>query len=104
MYCDEGGNHLSTSRSPKLVRLGSRERFHSRRGGSNVRAIVASMLELETLKVAEPELVREAIRDHELHGGGLNDHLIAAHDRAAGCDYTLTFDKKATRSKRFKLA
>ena len=97
---DEGGNHLSTIALAETVWV--LERTYKVQG-SNVRAIVASMLELETLKVAEPELVREAIRDHELHGGGLNDHLIAAHDRAAGCDYTLTFDKKAARSKRFRL-
>ena len=98
---EEGGNHLSAVALAEAIWVLERTYKIS---GSSVRSIVMSMLELDTLKVSDPEIVREAIRDHELYGGGLNDHLIVAYDNAAGCDYTLTFDKKATRSKRFKLA
>lgn len=72
--------------------------------GSSVRSIVASLMEMESLQIADPELVYDAMDEHERYGGGLNDHLIAALDRAAGCTHTLTFDRKAARSKRFRLA
>lgn len=62
-----------------------------------------SLLELSNLTIGGATELREALAEFELHRGDLNDHLIAAHDRSAGCDHTLTFDKKAARSKRFKL-
>ncbi len=61
-----------------------------------------SLLDLSNLTIGGADQLREALAEFEVHKGDLNDHLIAAYDRAAGCDYTLTFDRKA-RSKRFRL-
>lgn len=97
----EGDNHLSIVALSETIWV--LETTYKIRG-ERVRAVIESMLEMSTLKVSDPELVREGILEHAQHGGGLNDHLIAAQDRAAGCDYTLTFDRKAARSKRFRLA
>lgn len=96
----EGDNYLCAVALAEVVWV--LERTYKIRG-TQVRSVVTSMLAMDTLKLASPDLVKEAIRQHQLHGGGLNDHLIAAYDRAAGCEYTLTFDRKAARSKRFRL-
>lgn len=72
-------------------------------GRSNIADTVKAVLSLRNVTVDFPELVRQALDDFVAHAGDFNDHLIARHDHAAGCAYTLTFDKKAAPSKRFKL-
>lgn len=97
----EGDNHLSAVALAEVVWV--LERTY-RISGGKIRSIVSSMLDMNTLRVSDADLVKEALHEHERYGGGLNDHLIAALDQAAGCEHTLTFDRKAARSKRFRLA
>ena len=65
--------------------------------------VVEALLGMKNLEIESRNIARPALVDFESHGGDFNDHLIAAHDRVAGCDHTVTFDKRAARSKRFKL-
>ena len=64
---------------------------------------VHSLLNLGNLTIDRADALQDALAEFDRHGGDFNDHLIAAHDQVAGCAHTLTFDKKAARSKRFKL-
>ncbi|HEY5817785.1 MAG TPA: type II toxin-antitoxin system VapC family toxin [Mesorhizobium sp.] len=68
-----------------------------------IRSVMLSLSEMPNLTVEGGAAIESALAEFERHGGDFNDHLIAAHDHAAGCAHTLTFDKKAARSKRFKL-
>lgn len=71
---------------------------------NDVSAAMYSLLELSNLTIGGATELREALAEFERHRGDFNDHLIAAHDHSAGCEHTLTFDRKAARSRRFKLA
>ena len=96
----EGDNHLSAVALSEVIWVLERTyRFKN----DEIQSVVAALLDVSTLQVENRVLVGEALAEHARHGGGLNDHIIAAHDRAAGCDYTLTFDRAAARSARFKL-
>lgn len=70
---------------------------------SDVASVVRRLLGLPNLQVECAAPARIALDALEEHGGDFNDHLIAAHDRAAGCRHTVTFDRKAARSKHFSL-
>ena len=66
-------------------------------------AILEKLLSVAVLRLERPDIVREATGD--LRGGSadFSDHLIARSNSAAGCETTLTFDKKASRSPGFSL-
>ena len=70
---------------------------------TQIARVVEALLGMGNLEIDSRDVVRPALAEFESHGGDFNDHLIAAHDRLAGCSHTLTFDKKAARSKQFKL-
>lgn len=91
--------HLSSIVVAETIWVLSRTYRFSRQ---QISEVVRSLLDLSNLTIDRSEALRNALAEFELHAGDFNDHLIAAHDHAAGCQYTLTFDKKAARSKRFK--
>lgn len=57
----------------------------------------------EKLRVSDVALVETACAESLEHGLGIADALIGARNRAAGCDTTYTFDKRAARSDLFEL-
>jgi predicted nucleic-acid-binding protein len=70
---------------------------------TQIARVVEALLGMGNLEIESRDIVKPALAEFESHGGDFNDHLIAAYDRRAGCGHTLTFDKKAVRSKQFKL-
>lgn len=94
------GLHLSSVALAEAVWVLHRSYRFTR---SQIARVVEALLDMGNVTVASDDVVRSALAEFELHGGDFNDHLIAAYDHTAGCDHTLSFDKKAARSKRFKL-
>ena len=63
---------------------------------------VETLLGTANVVVQHAAAVRSALNDSSTYGGDLPDHLLAALNEEAGCDHTLTFDRKAGRSTKFK--
>jgi len=57
----------------------------------------------EKLRVADTAIVETACTESLKHGFGIADALIGVRNRAAGCETTYTFDKRAARSELFTL-
>jgi predicted nucleic-acid-binding protein len=55
------------------------------------------------VQIAQRDVVASALGAFEKGSAGINDHLIAALNRAAGCSTTLTIDKTAAKSPDFTL-
>ena len=65
--------------------------------------IIDSLLRAQELVVEQAEVVRKALYLFEDSKAGFSDCLIAQLGRAAGCDYTVTFDLAAARTASMKL-
>ncbi|SIN79443.1 PIN domain-containing protein [Vannielia litorea] len=64
--------------------------------------IVERLLYSENVKVSDRQAVELALEEFaNAPGGGFADQLIGAINSEAGCKTTLTFDKRAARSKHF---
>jgi len=63
---------------------------------------------LEALDGAHPveiearDLARQATGNYREGGGGFSDHLLGLRNRRAGCETTLTFDRRLKRSELFE--
>ena len=68
-----------------------------------LRAALATILADEQIAIEDRPLVVSALRDWQEHGGDFADHVIARENRAAGCEHTFTFDRRAARSPHFVL-
>jgi predicted nucleic-acid-binding protein len=64
--------------------------------------LVEGLLDARELRVDQESVVRAALT---VSSGGLDfaDALIADLGRAAGCDYTVTFDQRAAKSNQMRL-
>ncbi|MEO5535660.1 MAG: type II toxin-antitoxin system VapC family toxin [Pseudolysinimonas sp.] len=63
---------------------------------SRVVAIVSAFLSAEEIVVQAPDVVRRALRDAAEHGTDLADAIIAHLAIDADCEYTVTFDRRAS--------
>jgi len=59
--------------------------------------IVEGLLTARELVVEDADAVWAALRAMRAHGVDLADALLAARHRAAGCERTVTFDRRAAR-------
>ncbi len=59
--------------------------------------IVEGLLTARQLVVEDADAVWAALRAMRAHGAELADALLAARHRAAGCERTVTFDRRAAR-------
>jgi predicted nucleic-acid-binding protein len=64
---------------------------------------IERLLQIETLLIQNEKEVHAAMFILKANQGSFEDALIGALGRWAGCDSTLTFDKKASRLPGFKL-
>ncbi len=64
--------------------------------------VIDRMFFSENVSIGEPATVSEARRRFETSNVGFADCLIASINGNAGCDYTLTFDKKVARQVGFR--
>ena len=65
--------------------------------------IIDSLLRVEELAIEQAEVVRKALHLFEDSKAGFSDCLVARLGRAAGCDYTVTFDQIAAKTAGMKL-
>jgi predicted nucleic-acid-binding protein len=63
--------------------------------------IVSRLLLSYNVEVSDRHAIEQALASFQQGGGGFVDHFIGAQNRLAGCDTTLTFDKKAAKSDNF---
>jgi predicted nucleic-acid-binding protein len=70
---------------------------------ANVVPVLDRVLSNAALRVQAAALARAARYDFEAGGGDYADYLIARTHQAAGCAYTVTFDRRAARHPLFKL-
>lgn len=64
--------------------------------------VVDRLLYSINITVGEAPAVNDARQSYESANVGFADCLISSLNRAAGCPYTLTFDKKASRQAGFR--
>ena len=65
--------------------------------------VIDSLLRAQELVVERAEAVRKALYLFEDSKAGFSDCLVAQLGRAAGCDYTVTFDQTAAKTAGMKL-
>lgn len=65
--------------------------------GPRVAAILVALLNAEEIVVQAPDVVRRALRDASENGTDVADAIIAHLGVDSGCDYTVTFDRRAGR-------
>lgn len=65
--------------------------------------IIEELLQVGQLEVQQPEVVWRALSDYKNSNADFRDHLLARVNQAAGCECTVTFDKKAGKQPTFKL-
>lgn len=70
--------------------------------GQIASALVA-LLNVAELEIESAEDVRSAIADFETSAAGLVDCLVARTNVSIGCEYTVTFDRKAAKLAGFEL-
>ncbi len=70
---------------------------------ADVVSVLDRVLSNAALQVEAPALARAARYDFEAGGGDYADYLIARAHQAAGCAYTVTFDRRASRHPLFTL-
>jgi len=68
-----------------------------------IAAAIRAVMNVCELQLESADEVDEAIVVFEQSSAGFNDCLLARTNAAAGCDHTVTFDRKAAKLQGFKL-
>src|SRR5437870_3747530 len=58
---------------------------------------IEQILRTREFHLHEPEILWQSLWGYQHKGADFADHYIASINRHAGCEYTITFDKKAAR-------
>jgi|TARA_R100001509_G_scaffold43889_1_gene23831 predicted nucleic-acid-binding protein len=74
-----------------------------RQDRASIVSIIEQLLQVGQLAVLEPEIVWKALSDFKESNSGFSDHLIARVNQEAGCNVTMTLDKRAGQQPRYKL-
>ena len=64
---------------------------------------IRAVMNVSELQLESADEINAAIADYEQSSAGFTDCLLARTNVAAGCDYTVTFDRKAARLPGFEL-
>jgi len=70
---------------------------------SQIAVAIRALLDVSELEVESADQVHSALADFEGSTAGLVDCLLARTNAAAGCEHTVTFDRKAAKVPGFKL-
>jgi predicted nucleic-acid-binding protein len=70
---------------------------------SQIAAVIRALLNVAELEVESADDVHAAVTDYETSAAGFADCLLARTNVSAGCQHTVTFDRKAGKLPRFKL-
>jgi len=65
--------------------------------------VIEQILQVRQLAISNADTVWRALVDYRNSKTDFADHLIARINQATGCEYTLTFDKKAAKQELFQL-
>jgi predicted nucleic-acid-binding protein len=72
-------------------------------GRPQIAAAMRAVLNVSEVEVESADEVDSAIIDFERSSAGFIDCLLARTNAAAGCEYTVTFDRKAAKLGAFRL-
>ena len=65
--------------------------------------VIEQILQVSQLAIPNADTVWRALGDFRNSNADFSDHLIARINQVTGCEYTLTFDKKAAKQAFFEL-
>ena len=68
-----------------------------------IAAAIRALLNVAKLEIESADEIHTAVTDFEGSTAGFADCLLARTNRSTGCEYTITFDRKAARLPGFKL-
>jgi predicted nucleic-acid-binding protein len=64
--------------------------------------VIEQILRTREFHIHEPEILWQSLWGYQHKGADFADHYIASINSHAGCEYTVTFDKKTTKVTHFK--
>ncbi len=70
---------------------------------ATVVAVLERMLATHQFEFGEKDLVRSALAEYERGRGDFADHVIGTASRAAGCERTVTFDRRLKNAAGFRV-
>ena len=65
--------------------------------------VIEQILQVSQLAIPNTELIWRALSDYRDSNADFSDLLLSRINQASGCEYTLTFDKKAAKQDLFEL-
>ncbi len=65
--------------------------------------IIEKLLQSSEIVVENSSIIWKALKEYENGNADFSDYLIARSNIKSGCNYTVTFDKKASGNKVFKI-
>src|SRR3990167_3805059 len=69
---------------------------------ADIAKVIEQILKTKQFFIHEPDILWQSISGYKNDGADFADHYIAHLNHAIGCDFTVTFDKKAAKLKYFK--
>lgn len=72
-------------------------------GRSQIAAAIRGLLDVSELEIESADEVHAAVADFETSAAGFADCLLARTNAAAGCEHTVTLDRKAAKLVGFQL-
>ena len=70
---------------------------------TQIGSAIRGLLDVSELEVESAEDVHAALKDYESSTAGFADCLLARSNVSTGCEFTITFDRKAAKLKGFEL-
>lgn len=64
--------------------------------------VIEQILRTREFHIYQPEILWQSLWGYQHRGADFADHFIASINSHSGCEYTVTFDKKASKSAHFK--
>jgi predicted nucleic-acid-binding protein len=70
---------------------------------TQIAGAIRGILNVSQLEIDSADEVHAAVADYERSSAGFTDCLVARLNASAGCEYTVTFDRKAAKLDGFEL-
>lgn len=70
---------------------------------TQIAGAIRGILNVSQLEIDSADEVHAAVADYEKSSAGFTDCLVARLNASAGCDYTVSFDRKAAKLDAFEL-
>lgn len=68
----------------------------------SIAKVIEQILKTKQFYINDPDLLWQSLSGYKNDGADFADNYIAHMNYASGCDYTVTFDKKAAKLRYFK--